>query len=94
VAVDKAHEAFQTWGKTSATERSILLNKIAQVIEDNLEYLATVETIDNGKDVKQWPLIFLGSRPFRYFASVIRAEESSIAELDSQTVTIALNEPG
>jgi aldehyde dehydrogenase len=41
--------------------------------------------------VKQWPLIFLGSRPFRYFASVIRAEESSIAELDSQTVTIALS---
>jgi aldehyde dehydrogenase len=30
---------------------------------------------------------------FRYFASVIRAEESSIAELDSQTVTIALSEP-
>jgi aldehyde dehydrogenase len=46
-------------GKTSATERSILLNKIAQVIEDNLEYLATVETIDNGEGyVKQWPLIF------------------------------------
>jgi acyl-CoA reductase-like NAD-dependent aldehyde dehydrogenase len=45
-------------GETSATER-ILLNKIAQVIEDNLEYLATVETIDNGKRyVKQWPLIF------------------------------------
>jgi hypothetical protein len=43
--------------------------------------------------VKQWPLIFPGSDHFRYFASVIRAEESSIAELDSQTVTIALSEP-
>jgi aldehyde dehydrogenase len=90
LAVDKAHEAFQTWEKLQLRS-SILLNKIAQV-EDNLEYLATVETIDNGKRyVKQWPLI-LGSRPF-YFASVIRAEESSIAELDSQTVTIALSEP-
>jgi hypothetical protein len=80
-------------GKNFSYGRSILLNKIAQVIEDNLEYLATVETIDNGKRyVKQWPLI-LGSDHFRYFASVIRAEESSIAELDSQTVTIALSEP-
>jgi aldehyde dehydrogenase len=43
--------------------------------------------------VKQWQLISLGSDHFRYFASVIRAEESSIAELDSQTVTIALSEP-
>jgi aldehyde dehydrogenase len=51
LAVDKAHEAFQTWEKL--TERSILLNKIAQVIEDNLEYLATVETIDNGKAIRE-----------------------------------------
>jgi aldehyde dehydrogenase len=95
LAVDKAHEAFQTWGKTSATERSILLNKIAQVIEDNLEYLATVETIDNGKAIRETMAadIPLAVDHFRYFASVIRAEESSIAELDSQTVTIALSEP-
>ena len=94
-AVDKAYDAFQTWGKTSATERSILLNKIAQVIEDNLEYLAIVETIDNGKAIREtlaadMPLVV---DHFRYFAGVIRAEESSIAELDSQTVSIALSEP-
>jgi aldehyde dehydrogenase len=80
-------------GKTSATERSIL-NKIAQVIEDNLEYLATVETIDNGKAIRETMAAdILAVDHFRYFASVIRAEESSIAELDSQTVTIALSEP-
>jgi aldehyde dehydrogenase len=67
-------------GKTSATERSILLNKIAQVIEDNLEYLATVETIDRERYVKQWPLIFPWQTIWVFFASVIRAEESSIAE--------------
>ena len=94
-AIDQAHDAFQAWGKTSATERSILLNKIAQVIEDNLEYLAIVETVDNGKAVREtlaadMPLVV---DHFRYFAGVIRAEESSIAELDSQTVTIALSEP-
>ena len=94
-AVDQAHEAFESWGKTSATDRSNLLNKIAQRIEDNLEYIATVETIDNGKPIREtlaadMPLVV---DHFRYFASVIRAEESSIAELDSQTVSIALSEP-
>lgn len=95
LAVDKAHEAFESWGKTSVTERSNLLNKIAQKIEDNLEFLATVETIDNGKPIREtlaadMPLVV---DHFRYFAGVIRAEESSIAELDSQTVSIALSEP-
>lgn len=95
LAVDTAHKAFQTWGKTSATERSILLNKIAQVMEDNLEYIATVETIDNGKAIRETLAadIPLAIDHFRYFAGVIRAEESSIAELDSQTVSIALSEP-
>ena len=94
-AVDTAHEAFKTWEKTSVTERSILLNKIAQKIEDNLEYIAAVETVDNGKPIREtlaadMPLVI---DHFRYFASVIRAEESSIAELDSNTVSIALSEP-
>ncbi len=95
LAVDTAHKAFQTWGKTSATERSILLNKIAQVMEDNLEYIATVETIDNGKAIRETLAadIPLAIDHFRYFAGVIRAEESSISELDSQTVSIALSEP-
>ncbi|WP_304196859.1 aldehyde dehydrogenase family protein [Flavobacterium alvei] len=95
LAVDTAYEAFKTWGKTSVTERSILLNKIAQVIEDNLEYIATVETVDNGKAIRETLAadIPLAIDHFRYFASVIRAEESSIAELDSQTVSIALSEP-
>ena len=95
LAVDKAHEAFQTWGKTSSTERSNLLNKIAQVIEDNLQYIATVETIDNGKAIRESLAadIPLAIDHFRYFASVIRAEESSITELDAMTVSIALSEP-
>jgi aldehyde dehydrogenase len=95
LAVDAAYEAFKTWGKTSSTERSVLLNKIAQVMEDNLEYIAAVETVDNGKPVRETLAadIPLAIDHFRYFASVIRAEESSISELDSQTVSIALSEP-
>lgn len=95
LALDAAHEAFKTWGKTSPTDRSNILLKVAQVIEDNLEYLATVETIDNGKAIRETtnadlPLVV---DHFRYFAGVIRADEGSIAELDDKTVSIALHEP-
>jgi aldehyde dehydrogenase len=52
-AVDAAHKAFPAWSKTSAAERSNILLKIAQIVEDNLEYLAIVETIDNGKAIRE-----------------------------------------
>jgi acyl-CoA reductase-like NAD-dependent aldehyde dehydrogenase len=42
-----------SWSTTSVTERSNMLLKIAQVMEDNLEYLATLETIDNGKPTER-----------------------------------------
>ena len=95
LAVNAAHEAFKTWGKTSATERSIILNKIADRIEENLEYLATVETIDNGKAVRETinADIPLAIDHFRYFAGVIRAEEGSHVELDSDTVSLIVHEP-
>lgn len=95
LALDAAHNAFPTWSKTAATYRSNLLLKIAQVIEDNLEYLAIVETIDNGKAIRETraadlPLVV---DHFRYFAGVIRAEEGSISEHDEHTVSINLHEP-
>ncbi|NEM99059.1 aldehyde dehydrogenase family protein [Pontibacter burrus] len=95
LALDAAHEAFQKWGKTSPTERSNTLLKIAQIIEDNLEYLATLETIDNGKPIRETrvadlPLVV---DHFRYFAGVIRAEEGGISEHDANTVSIVLHEP-
>jgi len=94
-ALDAAHEAFKTWSKSSAASRSNLLNKIAQVIEDNLEYLAAVETIDNGKAIRETRAadLPLCIDHFRYFAGVIRAEEGSISEHDETTVSICLHEP-
>ena len=95
LALDAAHEAFKTWSKTSVATRSNILLKIAQVIEDNLEYLATVETIDNGKPIRETraadlPLVV---DHFRYFAGVIRSEEGTISEHDEHTVSINLHEP-
>lgn len=83
LAVDAADKAFQTWKNTSATERSIMLNKIADRIEQNLQYIATVETVDNGKAVRETLAadIPLAIDHFRYFASVIRSEEGSLNEL-------------
>ncbi|OFM84782.1 aldehyde dehydrogenase family protein [Weeksella sp. HMSC059D05] len=94
-AVDAANKAFETWSKTSAAERSRILNKIADRMEENLEKIAAVETYDNGKPVRETlnADIPLAIDHFRYFASVIRAEEGSLNELDKNTVSLIVNEP-
>lgn len=95
LALDAAHEAFKTWSRTSVTERSNTLLRIADVMEKNLAYLATVETIDNGKPIRETTAadIPLCIDHFRYFAGVIRADEGSVAELDETTVSVTLHEP-
>lgn len=95
LAVDAAYAAFQTWSKTSPTERSLLLNKIADRMEQHLQDIAAVETYDNGKPVRETlnADIPLAIDHFRYFASVIRAEEGSLNELDKDTVSIIVYEP-
>jgi aldehyde dehydrogenase len=95
LALDAAHKAAPAWGKTSVTYRSNLLNKIADRIEANLEKLAVIETVDNGKPIRETraadlPLVI---DHFRYFAGVIRAEEGTISEHDEHTVSICLHEP-
>ncbi|SDX75685.1 aldehyde dehydrogenase family protein [Hymenobacter psychrophilus] len=95
LALDAAHEAFLTWGKTSATERSNILNKVANIIEENLHHLAAVECVENGKPIRETTLadLPLVVDHFRYFASVIRAEEGSATELNSSTLSLIIEEP-
>ncbi len=95
LALDAAHEAFKTWSKTPAAERSNVLLKIADIIEENLEYLARVETVDNGKAIRETRAadLPLCVDHFRYFAGAIRADESSMSEHDANTVSINLQEP-
>lgn len=95
LAVAAATTAFKSWGKTSATERSNLLFKIADKIEANLEQLAIVEAWDNGKAIRETlnadiPLVV---DHFRYFGSVIRAESGEVADLDNNTVSMEVHEP-
>lgn len=95
LALDAAHKAFPSWSKTPAASRSNLLLKIADIIEANLEYLAIVETIDNGKAIRETRAadLPLCIDHFRYFAGVIRSEEGTISEHDENTVSINLHEP-
>lgn len=94
-ALDAAHRAREAWGSSSVTERSNMLMKIAQKLEDNLELLAICETWDNGKAIRETRAadLPLAIDHFRYFAGVIRAQEGSMGELDADTVAYHFHEP-
>ncbi|MBX7195539.1 MAG: aldehyde dehydrogenase [Sandaracinaceae bacterium] len=94
-ALDAAHGARESWGKTAPAERSRLLLKIADAMEANLEKLAVSETWDNGKPIRETLAadIPLAIDHFRYFAGCLRAEEGSAAELDEHTVAYHFKEP-
>ncbi len=95
LAIDAAHRAQASWGTTSVTQRSNILLKIADRIEQNLEMLAVAETWDNGKAVRETLAadLPLSADHFRYFAGCIRAQEGSIGEIDEQTVAYHFHEP-
>jgi aldehyde dehydrogenase len=95
LALDAAHAAKDDWGEASTTERSRVLNKIADAIEENLEMLAVAESWENGKPVRETLAadIPLAADHFRYFASVIRGEEGAISEIDKNTVAYHFREP-
>ena len=95
-AVSAAKAAYDSnWSKVSVTERSNMLLRIADIIEKNTERLATIETVDNGKAVREstaadLPLVI---DHFRYFAGVIRAEEGAASEIDPNTLSLCIQEP-
>lgn len=94
-AVTAAWKAFETWKKTSVNERAAILNKIADIIDENAEHLAMVESMDNGKPIRETMTIDIpySSRHFRYFAGCIMAEEGSAAMLGEDTLSLILREP-
>ncbi|BBF68268.1 aldehyde dehydrogenase [Sphingomonas bisphenolicum] len=95
LALDAAHKAKDAWGKTSSTERSNILLKIADRMEANLDLIAMAETIDNGKPIRETTHadIPLAIDHFRYFAGCVRAQEGSISEIDHDTIAYHFHEP-
>jgi aldehyde dehydrogenase len=95
LALDAAHAAKDAWGRTAPAERARLLNKLADRMEEKLDLLATVETIDNGKPIRETKAadLPLCIDHFRYFAGCLRAQEGSISEIDHDTVAYHFHEP-
>ncbi|MCT1604608.1 aldehyde dehydrogenase [Dermacoccus nishinomiyaensis] len=94
-ALDAAWAAAPTWNKTSPAERALILNRIADRMEENLEKIAVAETWDNGKPVRETlnADIPLAIDHFRYFAGAIRAQEGSLSQIDEDTVAYHFHEP-
>ena len=94
-ALDAAHAAKDAWGKTSVTERSNILLKIADSMEANLEAIAIAECYENGKPVRETLAadIPLAIDHFRYFAGAIRAQEGTLSQIDNDTVAYHFHEP-
>ncbi|MDR7279183.1 acetaldehyde dehydrogenase ExaC [Catenuloplanes atrovinosus] len=94
-ALDAAHGAAPAWGRTPVAERAVILHRIADRMEENLERLAVAETWENGKPVRETLAadLPLAIDHFRYFAGAIRAQEGGLAELDEDTVAYHFHEP-
>lgn len=95
LALDAAHAAKDAWGKTPAAQRALVLNKIADRMEANLETLAVAETWDNGKPVRETLAadVPLAIDHFRYFAGCIRAQEGALSEISHDLVAYHFHEP-
>lgn len=94
-AVTAAWKAFEKWKNVSPPERARILNKIADLIDANAEKLAMIETLDNGKPIRETMAsdVPLSSDHFRYFAGAARTEEDWAVMIDKNTLSIILREP-
>ncbi|ALK08918.1 aldehyde dehydrogenase [Blastochloris viridis] len=95
LALDAAHAAADAWGRTSVADRALVLNRIADRMEQNLERLAYAESVDNGKPIRETLAadIPLAIDHFRYFAACVRSQEGTLAQLDEHTVAYHFHEP-
>ncbi len=94
-AVTAAWQAFDEWKDISPQERANYLFKIADLIDENADHLAMVESMDNGKPLRESRGMDLPnvSDHFRYFGSAVRTEEGEAVMLDNDTMSLILREP-
>lgn len=94
-ALDAAHAAKGEWGTMAPAQRAILLNKVADRVEENIEVLAHAECLDMGKAMREG---MAGDMPmvidhFRYFAACCRMEETPTSQIDNDTIAYHFHEP-
>ncbi len=94
-AVAAAWKAWHSWKKISSMERAEYLLKIADIIDENNDHLAMIESMDNGKPIRETKSVDvpLAADHFRYFAGAARTEEGSATMLDENTLSLILREP-
>jgi aminomuconate-semialdehyde/2-hydroxymuconate-6-semialdehyde dehydrogenase len=94
LAVQAANEAFPMWEATSITERSRIITRIADLIDENLEALAKAESLDNGKPVWLAKKVDIprASSNFRFFAQAITQFSTSAHEM-TNAINYTLRQP-
>ena len=97
LAVDAARRAFKlgsVWRTMDASERGRLLNKMADLVERDQEYLARLETLDNGKplEASRGDLTHAIS-VWRYFAGWADKLHGDTLPLDGSFLSFTRKEP-
>ncbi len=94
LAVKAAEEAFIAWSTTSITDRSRVLAKIADLIEENLERFAQAESIDNGKPVTLAKSVDIprSASNFRFFSQAITQFATQAHEM-TDAINYTLRQP-
>ncbi|MBE0644473.1 MAG: aldehyde dehydrogenase [Bacteroidetes bacterium] len=94
-AVDAAKRAFPAWCATEAEERSRLLRRVADMIEERLEEFAQAESRDNGKPVWLARMVDIprAAKNFRFFATAILHTSSEAHQTDDIALNYTLQQP-
>ncbi len=95
VAVAAAKKAFPAWSVTTTEKRFIILNKIAELIDENLEALALAETNDNGKPLWLSKLMDIprASSNFRFFATGMMHFAAESHTMEDKAINYTLRNP-
>jgi aminomuconate-semialdehyde/2-hydroxymuconate-6-semialdehyde dehydrogenase len=95
LAVAAAEKAFETWSQTSNETRFDILNKIATLIEQNIDALALAETIDNGKPLWLSTKVDIprAAANFRFFATAIMHFASESHNMQPTAINYTLRQP-
>ena len=94
-AVAAARKAFPQWSVTPVEKRFIILNRIAELIDANIDALAMAETIDNGKPLWLSKKVDIprASANFRFFATGIMHFATDSHNMEDKAVNYTLRQP-
>lgn len=94
-AVDAAWAAFKKWKNVEPSKRQKILLDIADRIDANADLLAQVESMDNGKPIRETSSVDvpLAADHFRYFAGAFRVQDGNAEVLDGGLLSVILREP-